>query len=166
MPLNQAKRVWLADDDPALPPEQLMARLKGRAKAARRKERAILLALGLPPEDPPRGGCRTFVAIRAVAPHAAQGGGKRKAGEALDDASWSTMMTLLQIELHAAMGAEKEAAAAAEKEAAAEKAAAEAAIEQAAAEQAAAEAAAVAAERQAAKEQRVGKEAGGGQGLR
>jgi hypothetical protein len=154
MPLNQAKRVWLADDDPALSPAKLKARLKERAKAARKKERNKL-ALGLPGEDPPRSGCRTSVAMRAVAPHAAQNGGKRKAGEALDDASWSTMVTLLQIELHAAMGAEKEAAAAAEKEAAAEKAAAEkvaaetvvaavdamaeAAVEQAAAEAAAAE---------------------------
>ena len=47
MPLNHAKRVWLADDDPALSPAKLKARLKERAKAARKKERNKL-ALGLP----------------------------------------------------------------------------------------------------------------------
>ena len=47
MPVNQAKRVWLADE--VLSPEKLKARLKERAKAARKKERGQKLALGLPP---------------------------------------------------------------------------------------------------------------------
>ena len=51
--LATTKRRWLADDDPALPPEQLRARLKQRAKLARRAERHTALALGLPPPDPP-----------------------------------------------------------------------------------------------------------------
>jgi hypothetical protein len=123
MPLNQAKRVWPADAE--LSPEKLKARLKERAKAARKKERDERLALGLPREDPPTGGRPTSAAIRmAVAPHTAQGGGKRKAGEALDDASWGSIVTTLESELHAAQKDEKEAAAAAEKEAAAEKVAA------------------------------------------
>ena len=151
MPLNHAKRVWPADAE--LSPEKLKARLKARAKAARKKERDERLALGLPREDPPKGGRPTSAAIRmAVAPHTAQGGGKRKAGEALDDASWGSIVTTLESELlvHAAQKDEKEAAAAAEKEAAAEKVAAEtvvaaveamakAAVEQAAAEAVAAE---------------------------
>ena len=87
MPLNQAKRVWLADAE--LPPEKLKARQMERAKAARKKERKKL-ALGLPPEDPP--GRPTS----AAAPHTAQGGGKRKAGEALDDSTWSTIVTSLE----------------------------------------------------------------------
>ena len=154
MPLNQAKRVWLADAE--LPPEKLKARQMERAKAARKKERKKL-ALGLPPEDPP--GRPTS----AAAPHTAQGGGKRKAGVALGDSTWNTIVTSLQSQMNAAAeaakeaaaAAEKEAAAAAEKEAAAEKVAAEkvaaetvaaaveamveAAVEQAAAEAAAAE---------------------------
>ena len=39
--LVKPKRVHLADDDPALPPAQLAARLKQRAKLARRKEREL-----------------------------------------------------------------------------------------------------------------------------
>jgi hypothetical protein len=50
--LATTKRTWLADDDPALPPEQLRSRLKQRRKLARRAERATALALGLPPPDP------------------------------------------------------------------------------------------------------------------
>ena len=126
MPFNQAKRVWLADAE--LPPEKLKARLKKRAKDARKKERKKL-ALGLPPEDPPTGGRPTS----AAAPHTTQGGGKRKAGEALDDSTWNTIMISLESEMDAAVEAEKEAAAAAEKEAAA------AAEKEAAAEKVAAE---------------------------
>ena len=37
MPINQPKRVFLADDDPGLPPQQLKQRLKERRKAARKK---------------------------------------------------------------------------------------------------------------------------------
>ena len=134
MPVNQAKRVWLADE--VLSPEKLKARLKERAKAARKKERGQKLALGLPPEEPPTGGRPTS----AAAPHTAQCRGKRKAGEALDDSTWNTLVTSLELGLHAAVEAEKEAAAAAEKEAAA------AAEKEAAAEKVAAEAVAAAVE--------------------
>ena len=136
--LDKPKRVWLADDDPALPPEQLMARLKGRAKAARRKERAILLALGLPPEDPPRGGRPTSAAVKSQTL-------QRRKRKANADAA----LALVDIELcdFDVVGVEASIGAAdrvAEEKAAVEREAAEfAAAEQAAAEHVAVEDAAV-----------------------
>jgi hypothetical protein len=63
------KRASLADDDGAMPSAQLRARLKQRAKLARRAERATALALGLPPPDPPtdKGG-RPTLADNVVKP--------------------------------------------------------------------------------------------------
>jgi hypothetical protein len=87
--LNQPKRVWLNDDDPALPPEQLKTRLKQRAKVARRKEREFLLALGLPPEDPPRGGRPTSTVVK---PQTLQ----RRKRKAKSEAA----VALLDIQLH------------------------------------------------------------------
>ena len=76
-------------------------------------------------EGPTRGCCSPAGPVaEAVATHTAQGGGKRKAYEALDDSSWTSIVTSLQFEAHAAVEAEKEAAAAAEKEAEAERVAA------------------------------------------
>ena len=69
----------------------------------------------------PTRGCSPIA--EAVAPYTAQGL-KRKAGEAIDDWNWSTLMTSSEAELHAAAEAEKEAATAAEKEAEAERVAA------------------------------------------
>ena len=51
MPINQTKRVYLSDDDPALPPRQLKERLKKRVQAARKKARLEQAAHGLPPAD-------------------------------------------------------------------------------------------------------------------
>ena len=83
--LNKPKRVWLADDDPALPPEQLKARLRERAKAARRKERETKLALGLPPEDPPKGGRPTSAAVKPQTLQRRKRKAKRDAALALVD---------------------------------------------------------------------------------
>ena len=128
------KRAWHDDDDPALPPEQLRARLKQRAKLARRAERATALALHLPLPAPPtdKGGRPSLAAVQSSTL-------QRREREEAHRFKLSLIESALPdfdvVGLEAAATAEAVAAKAVAEEVAAERAAAErAAAEQAAVE--------------------------------
>jgi hypothetical protein len=99
--------------DPAKQAAREASTLKKQRQRAANKEKKKQILTTL---------CATaYGSQEVVAPHTAQGGGKRKADEAFDDSSWNTILTSLEIGVQEA---EKEAAAAAAKEAEAERAAA------------------------------------------
>ena len=149
--LANPKRVYLADDDPALPPKQLAARLKERAKIARRKERQVTgeapLVGGRPLQgDSPKPDTLQRRKRKAAKEAAAGlidlglpdfdvvGGVEAAATAAMEAAAEKT-----RADNAAAMQAASEQAAAEAATEAATEAAIEAAVEQAAAEAAAAE---------------------------
>ena len=133
--LTQEKRVWLADDDPALPPEKLKARLKERAKVARRKDRAFAQALGLPAEDLPKGGRPTKQEVKPNTLQTRKRKAEGKAALALVDVGLCDFHRHPHMELALAAADETAAvAAAAADQGAAEQAAAQQAVAEAAAE--------------------------------